>query len=77
MNDSNKEYLFLAQGILYALDVYGIIISSSDKSISTISFLLNDNVYPPFASHKFIRNDIIRIRDYFNEYLERTEVKDE
>jgi len=67
-----KEYLFIASGILHSINCYGMIIRSSDCNINTFSFLLNDNVFPPFVTHKFIREDIIKIRDYLNEYLDRT-----
>lgn len=78
MNDFTKEeYLFIANGIMHSIDSWGMTLRSSNPSIRTLSWVLNDNVFPPHTSHKLLREDVIKIRDYLNEYLSRTVNKDE
>jgi len=66
-----EEYLFIAAGIHLSIYNWGIMLGSSFRSES-ISLHLDDDVFPPYASHKFNRENIIKIRDYLNRYLERT-----
>lgn len=72
MTHKDNEYLFLVSNALYNFDNCGMMLRSSNENVHTISLLLNDNVYPPYISHKFMREEILQIRDYLNDYLERT-----
>jgi len=77
MSEKIEEFIFMAGGILFALDTFGVSLQSSNNSSEPITFLFNDNVYPPYISCKFLREDVIKIRDWLNDYLKRTEVKDD
>ena len=76
---SDDVYLFVACGYDFGLQVWSLSIGVTDKTKDILSVLLNDNVPPPFVSHKFNSedfifhkfnlNDVICIRDYLNEYI--------
>ena len=68
-----EEQLFVIIGLLYPGDTWGMSLRSSNDLIDKISCILDKSV-PPYPCHTFLRNDIIKIRNYLNEYLERTEI---
>jgi hypothetical protein len=73
MNKINeKEHLVMSCGIVDPMDCYGVTLRSSNMSAGTLSFVMTDNFPSSLGSHIFLRDDVIKIRDYLNAYLERT-----
>lgn len=80
MNDLTNvgEYLYLMGGKLYSLDSpsrYGISLNSSDENIGNLSIVLDDTFKPPLDSRILAITNIIKIRNFLDEYLCRVNKK--